>query len=67
MDLRGIALASLIWRGVVSESKAGRKVPALAQLKEWSLGDPLMGKLAAWSTSLWFSATFVVGSAVHLE
>jgi hypothetical protein len=30
-------------------------------LKNWSLGDPLMNKLAACSTSLWFSATFVVG------
>ena len=52
----------MIWHGDVSQ--AGKKVPALAQLKKWSLGDPLMNKLAACSTSLWFSATFVVGSAV---
>ncbi len=52
----------MIWQAVVS--KACEKVPALAQLKKWSLGDPLMNKLAACSTSLRFSATFVVGSAV---
>jgi hypothetical protein len=48
-----IALASfkLMWHGVVS--KACEKVPALAQLKKWSLGDPLqisyelMSKLTA--------------------
>jgi hypothetical protein len=33
-----IALASLIWHGDVS--KACEKVPALAQLKKWSVGDP---------------------------
>ncbi len=33
-----IAFASLIWHGAVS--KACEKVPALAQLKKWSLGDP---------------------------
>ena len=40
-----IAFASLIWHGAVS--KACEKVPALAQLKKWSLGDPLMIKLTA--------------------
>jgi hypothetical protein len=42
-----IAFASLILHGAVSQ--AGNKVPALAhwQLKKWSLGDPLMYKLAA--------------------
>jgi hypothetical protein len=60
-----IALASLIWHGVVSD--ACEKVPALAQLKKWSLGDPLMSKLAACSTSLWFSAPFVVALLYHLE
>ena len=34
-----IAFASLIWHGAVS--KACEKVPALAQLKKWSLADPL--------------------------
>ncbi len=48
-------MITLIWHGVVSRACA--KVPALAQLKKWSLGDPLMNKLAACSTSLWFSAT----------
>ena len=57
-----VALASLTWHGVVS--KACEKVPALAQLKKWSLGDPLMSKLAACGTALWSSATVVVGSAV---
>ena len=57
-----IAFASLTWHGAVS--KACEKVPALAQLKKWSFGDPLMSKLAACGTSLWSSATFVVGSAV---
>jgi hypothetical protein len=33
-----IAFASLIWHGAVS--KACEKVPALAQLKKWSLGAP---------------------------
>jgi hypothetical protein len=37
-----IALTSLIWHGAVSQ--ACEKVPALAQLKKWSLGDPLMNK-----------------------
>ena len=33
-----IAFASLTWHGAVS--KACEKVPALAQLKKWSVGDP---------------------------
>ena len=37
--------ASLIWHGAVS--KACEKVPALAQLKKWSLGDPLTSQLLA--------------------
>ncbi len=40
-----IAFASLIWLGAVSQ--ACEKVPALAQLKKWSLGDPLVIKLTA--------------------
>ena len=61
-----IAFARLTWHGGGdgAVSKACEKVPALAQLKKWSLGDPLMSKLAACGTSLWSSATFVVGSAV---
>ncbi len=45
-----------------------KKVPALAQFKKWSLGDPLMYKLAACSTSFNdpcdFPRRFVIGSAV---
>jgi hypothetical protein len=55
---------ALARRSPLSVSKACQceKVPALAQLKKWSLrvGGPPMYKLAACSTSsLWFSATFV--------
>jgi hypothetical protein len=38
-----IAFASLIWHGG-TVSRACEKVPALAQLKKWSLGDALMIK-----------------------
>ncbi len=35
-----IAFASLIWHWHGAVSKTCEKVPALAQLKKWSLGDP---------------------------
>jgi hypothetical protein len=47
--------------------KAFEKAPALAQLRKWSLGDPPMSRLAACSTSLWFSVAFVVGSAASVS
>jgi hypothetical protein len=38
-------------------------LPGLAAAGQVRSGDPLMNKLAACGTSLWFSATVVVGSA----
>ncbi len=45
------------WEG---DGALAQELHAQMQLEKWSLGDPRMHKLAARSTSLWFSATFVV-------